>query len=379
LSIDDSKFQAADLETLIFSGDQYSQFILQSIERARESICISCYIFDEDQFGRKVTEALRAKSHQGVLIRLVVDGFGSRHWTEKVKPVVESEMLQIRVFHPLPWPFSNMSSKSRLKFQRFVYFLLNVNRRNHQKLWIFDGLQSVVGSRNINNQALEWRESSLVIRDQKVVPVFSSVFERVWSRSLDVWWKKFLHREKLDRSPGSRVLLNHTYSLRKEKNQLLLNKIKNAKNLIYLTTPYFFPTLKVLSQLRKKAREGVKVCILLPQKSDVWLSKVIAELQYQSFVRCGVEIWEYEPSILHAKTLIVDDWCMLGSSNFNQRSFFRDLEVDYCSTKKETLSELKSKFLDDLSQASRVSESRSLNLFRYSIALVLSKLFPSWF
>ena len=130
-----------------------------------------------------------------------------------------------------------------------------------------------------------------------------------------------------------------------------MKRLSNATRRIWITTPYFVPTGDVLEALGQAAKRGVDVKILVPSMSDVFFMPWVAAAFMWGLQRGGAKIFRYRPRILHAKTLLIDNWATVGSSNFNHRSIFHDLEVDVVLSKKESVDELASAFEKDLTES----------------------------
>jgi cardiolipin synthase len=127
-----------------------------------------------------------------------------------------------------------------------------------------------------------------------------------------------------------------------------------ANRRIWITTPYFVPPPKMLHLLRKMAWSGVDVRLIVPKKSDIWFMTWVSRAFYFSMLRAGVRVFEYEPRVLHAKTMIVDDWFLVGSANFNHRSFLHDLEVEVRVAESSSRAVLVSQFEIDQAFSSEV-------------------------
>ena len=124
------------------------------------------------------------------------------------------------------------------------------------------------------------------------------------------------------------VQINATRRLRSQFHRELLRRLASSRRRIWVTTPYFVPTLPLLRSLLHAALRGCDVRLVLPEKSDVPFVRWASMTFFLPLLKAGCRIFEYHRSVLHAKTLVVDDWALLGSSNFNHRSFLFDLEVD---------------------------------------------------
>ncbi len=150
------------------------------------------------------------------------------------------------------------------------------------------------------------------------------------------------------------VMLNRTIKERRLTYHSLLQRFITAESTIQITTPYFLPTLRLRSILKGAARKGVKIIAIFPSKSDFFGVKLAMEGMYSFLLKSGVEIHEYQPSMLHAKILITDQRVMIGSTNMNSRSLLLDLEVDIEVTHPDNIQLIQSQFLKDLSHSKKI-------------------------
>ena len=361
-------------EELIFDAQQYDRMLMDQIRQSQHEILISCYIVDFDEFSQKVFDALLERAKSGIKIQVVVDGLGSWSWINDHAQRYKHGNLDIRVYHPLTWKLLGVSLKN---------FFHGMNRRNHHKLFIFDQKIACNGSRNINDTAMIWRETNILI-DGPSVSTLCALFAIVWQRSHDRWTHRYRDFRKsmqaYKKLKGSEhVLSTHTFALRRKNQKIMIGRLKHAKSEIQITTPYFFPTRKVFKVLLKKRKEGVKVSVLLPRVSDVIVSKWITQYHYKKMLGQGVELYEYTPSILHAKSMLIDDWGLIGTSNMNRRSVYRDLEIDYIVSQPDTVENLRRKFFEDVKDSLKISSIPRLGFFKNVIVWIATKIFSSWF
>lgn len=347
----------------ILIDDNYLKSLLEEINRAKYSIDMEVYIFDDDSVGQSVTDALCNAAKRKVQIRILVDGIGSMNWGGKITDQLESNGIKTKVFHPLPWKISHWNRST--VFTKFIiyeiFFLLSkINNRNHRKVCIIDKRVVFVGSANINNHLLKlntssadnWRETCIKLVDVRTDEV-QYAFNKAWGRI------PFKHRlQKLFRNinTNSIFLFNYSWRLRHQYYKSLLKQISQCNKRIWVTNAYFVPDSRLLKKLRKASRKGVDVRILLPEKSDVTMESIVTSTFYFMLLKSGILIYEYIPTVLHAKVLILDDWYVIGSSNLNYRSFKHDLEVNVNIRTDEAKKIINTQFLYDLSQ------SRQLNL-----------------
>ncbi|MEK6554211.1 MAG: phospholipase D-like domain-containing protein, partial [Bdellovibrionota bacterium] len=322
------------------------------------------------KFGKEVFQRLKKKAQQGVTVRLCVDGYGSSDWADEIVDQKKIPGFEIKIYHPPPWWTPQIS--------QFMHLLYHFNVRNHQKLFLFDNSTAVVGSRNIHEEALQWRETSVEIKENDLLDL-RNIFYNLWERShtQDLKAPRQLKAPKLP-VPSPYFYSNQLRELRKDRNAVIRNQLKGAKERILITTPYFMPRRRSLKLLCAKAKAGVKVEIILPFKNDVPISKWLAQSLYLEMLKSGIKIYEYRPGLLHAKTLTVDDWTLVGSSNFNRRSAIRDLEIDYVLRTDKCKKQIIDQFEEDKSNSMPILEVPKMKIPSF-VAHLITRIFYSWF
>ncbi|MCM2323553.1 MAG: phospholipase D-like domain-containing protein [Oligoflexia bacterium] len=142
---------------------------------------------------------------------------------------------------------------------------------------------------------------------------------------------------------------------------------------MWITNAYFAPDILLARALRVAAWGGADVRVLVPKKSDIFFMPWVTEAFYHHLLRAGVRVYEFLPSILHAKTLLIDDWGTIGSSNLNHRSLLHDLEADFVVGHHESIDALATLFEEDLRQSREIflGEWKGLPLSRRMVAKIL--------
>ncbi|HSN16576.1 MAG TPA: phospholipase D-like domain-containing protein, partial [Gammaproteobacteria bacterium] len=158
------------------------------------------------------------------------------------------------------------------------------------------------------------------------------------------------------------LITNHSRRGRNHLHRLYGRKFAEARHYIHLTTPYFVPDRRTRRELMRAARRGVEVKLLVPHRIDERLARVVqwaAHALYSNLLAAGVQIHEYMPRMLHAKTLVVDgDWCTVGTANVDYRSFFLNYELTLVSTARTLVDRLEQDFQADLAQSVRIQSRR---------------------
>lgn len=345
-------------ERILVNGDFFSS-LLRDIQEAKKSIDLEIYMFNEDAIGKKIGEALIEASKRGVTVRILVDGAGSPMWGGPLTKQIEAAGIETHVYHPFPWNIWHWSRDSHQHsfFQKLLFLLSKVNSRNHRKVVIIDKHILYVGSANIAMCHLSKEESGDAWRDTSVR--LTNVRLRDVQYAFDKAWGGISLRRRLRRvfriiQKDPTIRLNDSLVQRNILYKQLISKIARAKTRIWITNAYFVPDNVLLKKLAAAAKKGIDVKLLLPHESDVPIVSLVSNTFYIFLLKSGVKIFEYLPSVLHAKLLIIDDWYLVGSSNLNYRSLRHDLEVDVSIQTSTAKAILERQFIEDLKESKEV-------------------------
>jgi cardiolipin synthase len=355
-------------EKIYIDSDIFFQDLLKAIECSTQLIELEMYIFKLDSLGHKVLTALSNAAKRDVEVKLLLDGVGCSDWNFQIAEGWRVQGIQIKFFHELPWQKKSQQIIGLLKLHKLIKGLFKLNHRNHRKICIIDDKYLFLGSSNISTNHLKskmgksaWRDTSLMLEGDELKS-HSEAFKQSWEFSRKYygpWWRS-TRRQKQDRFSS------------------VLQQINSAKNKIWITNPYFIPDIKLIHSLRKASKRGVEVKILLPDHSDVPCMKWAMRTLYGIFLRYEIEIYEYRPSVLHAKILIIDDWISVGSSNLDHRSIFYNLEADAILTLPSSILEIKNQFLLDLQESNPIKlvvwkKNNIFSYFKMKFTLFLRK------
>lgn len=347
-------------EEIIFSdGSIYFNALLNDIDNAVETINLEVFIFNRDLLGTRVANALIRAAKRGVSVRILVDGAGTPFWGATFAKALEKVGAQTKVFHPFPWQLWNWSrSAVKIPFVlKGIYLFFKANSRNHRKVCIIDNKIAYVGSVNFSQCHLSiedggenWRDTVVRLTNIDVSELQKS-FEIAWThRSITERLRDAFVQIRKD----PRVRLNYTRHRRRILYKNLMRRMQLCQQRIWITNAYFVPDNVLMRRLKEAAKSGIDVRIVLPKKSDVMMMPWASSTFYYSLLKSGVKIYEYLPSMLHAKSLILDDWFLIGSSNLNHRSLLHDLEADvtiFTAPAKKSLEQL---FLQDLTHSKQL-------------------------
>lgn len=298
------------------TGAAAFQRMLPAITAARQSIRFEMYIFRADETGDNFRTALTAAAGRGVRVHLLLDALGAGglpadYWRE-----FRQHGGKVHVFNPL-------------SVRGFLF-------RDHRKLLLIDDRVAFIGGFNIANEyngdgvTSGWRDLGWELHYPDAVKPLAASFDGMFRR-FDLR-HRLLQRIRLPLPRRVRVgthgpvLLGGPRVLRDPFGTSLLRALREAKN-VQLVSGYFVPNFRLRLALRRVARRGGTVELLLAGQSDVAIAQTAARALYGSLLRAGVRIYEYQPQILHAKLAIVDDAVFVGSANLDIRSFGINYEL----------------------------------------------------
>lgn len=346
-------------EQIFFAGHDFFSRLIADIESAEKTIDLETYIFELDQLGKNIIAALTKAAQLGVKVRLLVDGAGTPFWNNTAVKKLEQAGTETRVFHPFPWRLWQWS-RSHIKIPsilKLIYLFLKINIRNHRKVCMIDKKIAYIGSFNISRQHLGknydgggWRDTGVRLECTDLKELLLA-FDATWAHQpIQERIQQFFRHIRTNPV----IRLNNIWHRRRILYKNLLRRMKHCKKRIWITNAYFVPDNFLLRCLNEAARSNIDVRILLPKESDVAFMPWASNAFYAKLLKSGARIFEYESSVLHAKTLIIDNWMIIGSSNLNHRSLWHDLEVDVNIRLLQSKHLLEQQFLLDLQNSKEV-------------------------
>lgn len=310
---------------LMPGAQQARQRLLDDIDQAQHSVAVLYYIWLEDETGSHVAEALIRAAQRGVNCMAMADGLGSR---AIIKSILWKRMQAAGVKISIALPFSNI-------LRTLIFSRLDL--RNHRKITVIDNRISYCGSQNcadpefrVKPKYAPWVDIMLRLEGD-VVRQNQLLFASDW----------LLHNpnaklcqfpRSASSNPGSSTaqILGDGPTLRHAATpQLFSTLIHTAQRELIISTPYFVPDATVLEALCSAAYRGVTVKIIFPQNNDSWVVSAASRSYYYQMLKAGITIYEFQPGLLHSKTLTIDACvALVGSSNMDLRSFDLNYEND---------------------------------------------------
>ena len=299
------------------TGREIFPRLLKGITAAKESIQFETYIYSDDRLGRQFLEALVMASRRGVRVQVLIDAVGS--W-----------LLPDDFFHPLIAAGGEARRFNPIHPLRFGV-------RDHRKLLICDESVVFIGGFNLSDEydgdgvTSGWCDLGVQIENQRLAARLAGSFAELFALSdfrkrSSLQLRAFKHRARLKKRPHGELLLTHP-GLGASPFQIALYKDLARAHTVRIISPYFLPTRHLRRDLIRVARRGGRVQLILAGKTDVLISRLAARSLYHRLLKAGVEIYEYQPQILHAKLICVDGAVYVGSSNLDIRSLNLNYEL----------------------------------------------------
>lgn len=339
---DDAQEPSRDLFAVFTDGDELYEDMLWYMRRAKSSIRLECYIFENDAIGNEFIDACRERAQAGVRVQLHLDALGSLALSLSDAPERLREAgVELKWFNPPKLPR-----------------IFKLNRRNHRKLLVVDDMTAWLGGFNIHEESSRryhgdqcWRDTQLRV-DGSLAGAAAEYFDNLWHGRRD--W-----RVEFDFDRGAYLVSNHNLHQVHRFRRLLIRRMRKARRSVWLTTPYFMPDHRTQHEMARAAKRGVDVRLVVPYKTDRPVTQWAARAAYAQLLGAGVRIYEYQPRLLHAKTASIDEgWCTIGTANLDYRSFFVNYELNLISNRTDLVGVLRKNFLDDIACSREVTDER---------------------
>lgn len=326
----------------LVTGDETFPALFAAIDSAKDSVRFETYIYANDDLGRECLQTLVRARQRGLKVRVVIDSIGSIMLTKQFWDPLLALGGEVHWFNPL--------TLKRLAF------------RNHRKMLVCDDAVAFVGGFNMTQEYKGdgihsgWCDLGLRVTGP-LVKELADAFDESFSRA-DFKHKRFA---RLRRSSAKQKLATHEGDLLlsgpgrgRNPFQRALHKDLTGARDVQIVSAYFLPNRRLRSDLKRIARGGGRVQLILAGKSDVLLSQLAGRSLYRRLLRAGVEIYEYQPQILHAKLIIVDGVVYAGSANLDPRSLYINYELMLRLRNKRLVAEAREIFQQKLAYCRRI-------------------------
>ncbi len=334
--------------TIFTDGVSKFEALKNDLRNARHSIQLQYYIFLDDKLGKEIAEILEAKAKEGVIVKVLYDHVGSFS-------ADNSFFRKMKEAGVDPHPFFKVT---------FPQLANRINWRNHRKIVVIDSEIGYIGGMNIADRYIDGLPDGEVWRDTHFRVQGDIVESRVYSFAID--WNFLKKQPELPRfkpaaaersnNTGIQLVTSGPTESWNNLSMVFLKAISSARKSILIQTPYFLPTDTLLYALQTAALAKIDVRIMMPEKTDSVL------LHYASFsyitqcLKSGIKVYLYEPGMLHAKAMIVDDdFVTAGSTNFDFRSFENNFECNLLIYDSAINRQMRDIFFNDLRYCRKIT------------------------
>jgi cardiolipin synthase A/B len=333
--------------TIYNNGDEFFPAMLDAVEAAERSVTMEQYIFWDGRVGLRFAEAFAEKARAGVPVKLLLDAVGSPRPGESILKMLEAGGCQLAWFRPVHW-----------------YGLNRANHRTHRKSLIVDGRVAFTGGAGIADHWLgtardpdSWRDIQVRVEGPAALEQQSG-FAQNWLRTTGeiVAGHDYFPVPRPSGDVPVQTILSSPLDGAGAAGTMHLIVLQCARRRLYIANPYFIPDSRVIDMLARACRRGVSVKLMLAGRhNDTWWARQNSVRLYGKLLKAGVEIFEFLPTMLHQKILIVDDaWATVGTANFDNRSFALNDETNVCFCNRALIGQLHEAFVADLARCQKI-------------------------
>ncbi len=337
--------------TILDNGDEFYPAMLEAIRGARVSITIEAYIYWDGAIGLEFAEALAERARSGVPVKILLDAVGSSTIGTRILETLEAGPCQLAWFNPIRW-----------------YALGAINHRTHRKTLLIDGRIAFTGGAGIADHwtghaqdPAHWRDTQIRLEGPGAAPLQTG-FAQNWLETTGelVSGPAFFPELETAGNVPIQNMLSSPATGASAARTLYYLAIVCARRSIQIANPYFVPDQAAIDILLDARKRGVNVTILVSGiRNDNWLARYNSTRLYGVLLGRGLSLYEYNRTMLHQKTMVVDGkWATIGTTNFDNRSFALNEESNVSFTDPTLVEELQRTFAADLAVSERITLSR---------------------
>jgi cardiolipin synthase len=334
---------------ILNNGDEFYPAMLKAIRQAQCSVTIEAYIYWHGEIGRRFAEALAERARAGVCVKILLDAVGSSTIGDEILELLEKGGCQLAWYNPVR-PYS---------IGRF-------NHRTHRKSLIVDGRIAFTGGAGIADHWLghaedeqHWRDIQIRLEGPAVAPLQTG-FAQNWLQSTGELVTGFEFYPALDVPAGPlavQTILSSPETGASAARTFYYLSIAASRRSIFIANPYFVPDQGAIDLLVAAKARGVDVRVMVAGiHNDNWLARQNSVRLYGPLLKAGIDIFEYNHTMLHQKTMVVDGvWSTVGTTNFDSRSFAHNEENNVCFSDKALARRLEEIFVGDMKGCDRIT------------------------
>ncbi len=331
---------------LLENGDEIVPAMIRDIEAAKKSVNLETYIFQPDRAGRMIADALIVAARHGVEVRLLVDAWGSKF--KDLGQELTDAGVDARKYRPLR-----------------LFAIHKVGRRTHRKILVVDGRIAYTGGLGIDDRWLgdarnknEWRDTQ-VRAEGPVAAQMQAIFSEDWTFTTGeiLTGERFYPKVVADGGVLAQAIKSSRGDSTSLAKMLFYIAIESATRSIWIENAYFLPDKQVRQALVDAEKRGVDVQIIVPGRHiDLPMVRFASWRHYGDMLKAGVKIWEYQPTMMHNKTMVVDGvYSTVGSINFEARSMSMNAEECLAFYDKDFAAKMEAMFDQDRKRSERIT------------------------
>jgi cardiolipin synthase len=338
---------------ILQNGDEIFPAMLQAIRSARRSITYAQYLYQDGAIAYELANAFAERCRAGVEVKMLIDSHGGSKIPEDIPELLTNAGCEFEWFR-------------RIKLLQFItpWELFRYNYRNHRRILVVDGTVGFTGGHGVSDAWTgngrtdnHWRDTDAKI-EGPIVQQLQSAFVESWRETTGKMLGGEAYFPVLQRrgEVHAQIVKSSPYSGSFESYMLLLLSITSARKSIHFSNPYFLPDDRMEKALLDAVKRGVRVVALLPGKIDHKLVYWASRRGFAPLLLGGIEIYEYQPALLHSKAMIVDGiWATIGTTNLDNRSFALNEEINLVVYDAGLAGQLEKGFYEDLKHSKRLT------------------------
>lgn len=336
--------------TVLLNGEQTFPAIWKELRGAKQTITIQMYFFEPGKIADTLSAILQERARSGVAVHLLTDAFGAQHITKGYIDTLRAAGVHTAKFRPVHW-----------------YEMQKLQNRSHNRVIVVDGRVGFTGGFGIADKWLgnghskdQWRDTDVRFTGPAVSQL-QATFADGWVEATGILLtgEKYFPKEPVKEEPAETAgLLDAQPTIGSTPaERFLALSIAGARHRLFVTNSYFVPNHDFKQLLIQASKRGVDVRVLtVGPESDVKITRYAGRKQYDDLLKGGVRIFEFAPTMMHAKTIVADgEWVSVGSMNFDNRSMVFNNESNLNVLDAATGAMLDSVFLNDLKYSKEIT------------------------
>lgn len=337
-------------QTMFFpTGEEFFAKYIEELKKAEKFIFIEYFIIKDGKMWSQVLDILKEKAASGVEVRVMYDDLGTISLLDKnYDKQLQSYGIKCVIFNPY-----------RASIDAFL------NYRDHRKITVIDGNTGFTGGLNLSDEYINkkkrfgyWKDCAIMLKGDAVSSM-SILFMQLWnlaSKSIEHTYNEYFSSKSYPSDGFVQPFGDGPMTGNQTGELAYMGLINSARKYVYITTPYLILDNEMITALCHAAKSGVDVKIMTPNIPDKWYVHSVTRSNYPVLIKAGVKIYEYLPGFIHSKTIVADDiYGVVGTSNFDFRSFYLHFENGIFMYKSKAVCQVKQDYLQTLTKCSSVT------------------------